>query len=212
MNREYERSLLSAGQYAVGIDEAGRGPLAGPVVAAAVILPEDLSQMPIALNDSKKLTAKERELLFDHILSTAVSYGIAARSREVIDEVNILMASMQAMTEAVEQCLRTVSNTDILLLVDGNYFRTPLRYPFRTIIEGDGKCPSIAAASILAKVTRDRMMLDIDERFPQYGFASHKGYATKQHINAIKTFGYCEEHRRSFRLRSIEQTELFTDT
>jgi ribonuclease HII len=196
----------------VGIDEAGRGPLAGPVVAAAVVFPslfKTTNDTP--LNDSKKLTEKEREELYAFITSESSAFGIGIISPTEIDEINILAATMRAMTTAVSQ-LESQSALDVkndMLIVDGNYFRTELPYKYKTIIEGDGLCPSIAAASILAKVTRDRMMKELDAIYPDYGFASHKGYATKAHRDAIIKHGYCPEHRRSFKLKSLEQIEIF---
>lgn len=197
----------------VGIDEAGRGPLAGPVVAAAVVFPSSFkTASDIPLNDSKKLSEKEREELYSYIISTSSAFGIGIISPKEIDEINILAATMRAMATAVRE-LETRAALDVkkdILIVDGNYFRTDLPYSYKTVIEGDGLCPSIAAASILAKVTRDRMMKELDARYPDYGFASHKGYATKAHRDAIIKHGYCPEHRKSFKLKSLEQIEIFS--
>lgn len=211
---DFELSLSPNGDaVVVGIDEAGRGPLAGPVVASAVVFPSSFkATSDIPLNDSKKLSEKEREGLFEFIISESSAFGIGIVSPKEIDELNILAATMRAMTIAVRQIELTAS-LDIqkdMLIVDGNYFRTELPYKYKTIVEGDGLCPSIAAASILAKVTRDRMMKELDTVYPDYGFASHKGYATKAHRDAIIKHGYCPEHRRSFKLKSLEQIEIFS--
>lgn len=210
---DFELSLSPSGDIMlVGIDEAGRGPLAGPVVAAAVVFPSSFkASNDIPLNDSKKLTEKEREELYPFIIRESSAFGIGIVSPKEIDEINILAATMRAMTIAVRELELKITRTvdDTLLLIDGNYFRTELPYKYKTIIEGDGLCPSIAAASILAKVTRDKMMKELDSVYPNYGFASHKGYATKAHRNAIIEHGYCPEHRRSFKLKSLEQIEIF---
>lgn len=178
-------------QIICGVDEAGRGPLAGPVCAAAVILPPDL-EIP-GLNDSKKLTDKKRRELFDVITTEAVAYGIALVGEKEIDEINILQATFRAMEQAVE---RMGVHPD-LALIDGN--RAPaLPIPVKTVVKGDSLSASIAAASILAKVTRDRLMEQLDERYPEYGFATHKGYGTKRHYEALREYGPCEIHRRTF--------------
>jgi ribonuclease HII len=174
-----------------GVDEAGRGPLAGPVVAAAVILDD---QQPIAgLNDSKKLTALKREKLFDEIRAKALCCCIAEATVEEIDELNILHATMLAMRRAVEG-LRLKPT---LVQVDGNRLPT-LKVPGEAIVKGDAKVAAIAAASILAKVHRDRLCLSLHEAYPQYGFATHKGYPTADHLSALQAHGACPEHRRSF--------------
>lgn len=182
-----------AGGYTTvcGCDEAGRGPLAGPVVAAAVILPRGC-EIP-GLNDSKKLTEKKREALFDIICETALAYAIAEASAEEIDEINILNASMLAMRRAVE-ALKTPAD---FALIDGNTSRG-FAIPTETVVGGDAKSPSIAAASILAKVTRDRMCADMDAQYPQYGFAKHKGYPTKAHMDAVREHGPSPIHRKTF--------------
>ena len=174
-----------------GIDEAGRGPLAGPVVAAAVILPKDAEIL--YLNDSKKLTEKRREALFEEVKEKAISYGIGIVSPEVIDEINILQATYQAMRDAISQLdpMPEVLLNDAVTIPGVTIPQVP-------IIKGDAKSVSIAAASILAKVTRDRMMIQYDEIYPEYGFAGHKGYGTAVHINAIKEHGPCPIHRRTF--------------
>lgn len=174
-----------------GTDEAGRGPLAGPVVAAACILPSDF--LPEGLDDSKKLTEKKREKLFDIITESAVSYCIASASPEEIDQYNILEASLLAMRRAIAG-LNPQPN---LVLVDGCINRG-FTIPAKAIVSGDALSPSIAAASILAKVTRDRMCVDIDAEYPQYGFAKHKGYPTPAHKLAVYEYGPCPYHRRSF--------------
>ena len=187
-----ERSCFESGcQLVCGVDEAGRGPLAGPVCAAAVILPPDL-EIP-GLNDSKKLTDKKRRELFEIITTEAVSYGIALVGEKEIDEINILQATFRAMEQAVA---RMEVHPDIVL-VDGN--REPsMGMPVKTEVKGDSLSASIAAASILAKVTRDRLMEQLDGTYPQYGFAVHKGYGTKRHYEALREFGPCPIHRMSF--------------
>ena len=174
-----------------GVDEAGRGPLAGPVVAGACVLPEGLEID--MLNDSKKLSEKKREALYDVITEKALYWGIGIATPEEIDEINILNASLLAMRRAVE----AAGVTPDLLLVDGNQTRG-FTHPAIAIVGGDSKSPSIAAASILAKVTRDRMMLDIDREYPGYGIAGHKGYPTKAHKLAVFMNGPAPCHRRSF--------------
>lgn len=175
-----------------GVDEAGRGPLAGPVCAAAVILPPDL--VIEGLNDSKKLTDKRRRALYDVITEQALAYGIAFASEQEIDEINILQATFLAMRHAVEQ-LRLRPE---LALVDGNREPDFGSIPVRTIIKGDSLSANIAAASILAKVTRDRFMEEQDAIYPQYGFALHKGYGTQAHYAALREHGPCPIHRRTF--------------
>ena len=176
-----------------GTDEAGRGPLAGPVVAAAVILPAGLV-IP-GLDDSKKLTEKRREALYGMILEKALAYGIAEASAREIDEINILAASLLAMRRAVE----TVKKTAVpgVVLVDGNR-PTDFGVPSETVVHGDAISQSVAAASVLAKVTRDRLLDELDGVYPAYGFAKHKGYPTKEHKLAVYEYGPCPEHRTSF--------------
>lgn len=175
-----------------GVDEAGRGPLAGPVCAAAVILPHNCRLE--GLDDSKKLSEKRRELLFRQIQKTAVAYGIAFADVEEIERFNILEATFLAMNRAVEQ----LSPAADFALIDGNRAPKHLPIPCQTVIKGDALSCSIAAASILAKVTRDRYMLEMNEKYPAYGFAAHKGYGTKAHREAIRTYGPCPIHRLSF--------------
>ena len=187
-----EQSLIDKGYtYVCGVDEAGRGPLCGPVVAAACILPTGLYIE--GLNDSKKLTAKKREALFEKIIENALSYCIAEASVEEIDELNILEADMLAMRRAVEG----LSIKADYALIDGNISHD-FPVPTMTVIHGDATSPSIAAASILAKVTRDRMCEDMDRQYPMYGIAKHKGYGTKQHMDALREFGPSPIHRKKF--------------
>ena len=189
---ETERALHNEGVALVcGADEAGRGPLAGPVCAAAVILPEGI-ELP-GLNDSKKLTEKKREALFPLIQEAAVSYGIAFASVEEIEELNILNAALLAMDRAIAQ----LKPQPALALIDGNTVRG-ISVPARSVVGGDGKCACIAAASVLAKVTRDHLMLELAEQYPQYGFEKHKGYGTAAHYAAIDQYGPCPAHRPSF--------------
>ena len=174
-----------------GVDEAGRGPLAGPVCAAAVILPRGLGIE--GLNDSKKLSGKKRESLYDEIVEKAVAYGIAFASVEEIEEKNILEATFLAMNRAIEK----LAVRPALALIDGNRDKG-ITVPARCVIGGDGKCADIAAASILAKVTRDRYMLQLAGQYPQYGFDKHKGYGTAAHYAAIRAYGPSPIHRMSF--------------
>lgn len=188
----YEREAYRNGyEYVCGIDEAGRGPLAGPVYAAAVVFPKEI-EIP-GINDSKKLSEKKREELFAVIQEKALCYGIASASEKEIDAINILQATFLAMRRAVEQ-LRIVPD---LLLVDGNQ-DPKIGIETRTIVKGDAKSISIAAASILAKVSRDRYMVELDKQYPQYLFAKHKGYPTKLHYEMTQQYGISEVHRKSF--------------
>lgn len=188
----YEQQAVEDGYETIcGIDEAGRGPLAGPVCAAAVILPRGL--VIDGLNDSKKLTPKRREALYDEITAEAVAYGIAFADEKEIDRINILQATFVAMRRAMD----ALSLRPDAALVDGN--RDPrLGIPAYCIVKGDGKSPSIAAASILAKVTRDRLMEKLDREFPQYQFARHKGYPTALHYEMLEKYGVSPVHRKSF--------------
>lgn len=174
-----------------GVDEAGRGPLAGPVYAAAVILPSDC--VIEGLNDSKKLTEKKREKLFDEIKDKALAYGIASADEKEIDEINILNATFLAMKRAID----SLSVKPDLALIDGNQ-KPHTDIEEVTVIKGDAKSMSIAAASVLAKVSRDRFMLEMAEKYPQYEFARHKGYGTKLHYEKIAQYGVCDIHRRTF--------------
>lgn len=179
-------------KYIAGIDEAGRGPLAGPVVVASVILPQD--SMIEGINDSKKVSEAKREKLYDLIINEAISYGIGIIYQDEIDEINILQATKKGLTEAIKQ-MEVKPN---IIMVDALSGIDTLGIPYKSIIKGDAKCYSVAAASIVAKVTRDRIMREWDKIYPEYGFASHKGYGTAKHIATIKEFGPCPIHRRSF--------------
>lgn len=187
---EYERKY-SEFKYICGIDEAGRGPLAGPVVAGAVILPNEC--FIEHLNDSKKVSEKRRELLYDEIMGKAIAVGIGIVSPEVIDNINILEATYVAMQKAVS----ALSIRPQMLLVDAVHIPN-IGIPQAGIIKGDAKSVSIAAASIIAKVSRDRMMRDFDLLYPEYGFAKHKGYGTKTHMEALYKYGLCPIHRNTF--------------
>ena len=191
--KEEEKNLHSRGfKNICGIDEAGRGPLAGPVVIAGVIMPED--SMIEGVNDSKKVSEKKREILYDKIIEEAISYSVAIIGQDVIDEINILNATKKGLTNVV-------GGLDVrpdLVIVDALEHIDTKGIPYESIIKGDAKCYSIAAASILAKVTRDRIMREWDLVYPQYGFAKHKGYGTAFHIQAIKEYGLCPIHRKSF--------------
>lgn len=178
--------------FVCGVDEAGRGPLAGPVCAAAVILDPDL-EIP-GINDSKKLSEKKREALYDVIKEKALAFGIAFASVEEIEEHNILNATYLAMNRAIEMLKPKVD----FALIDGNRVPSGITVECETVVKGDAKSMSIAAASILAKVTRDRLLLEYDEKYPQYGFKKHKGYGTAEHMEAIRKYGLCEIHRPSF--------------
>ena len=184
----YKRNI----KYIAGIDEAGRGPLAGPVVVASVIMPKD--SMIEGVNDSKKVSEKKREKLYDIILEEAISYGIGIIYQDEIDEINILQATKKGVTTAIKQ----MDIKPDLILVDALTGIDTLNIPYQSIIKGDAKCYAISAASIIAKVTRDRIMREWDKIYPQYGFSSHKGYGTAQHIAAIKEYGPCPLHRKSF--------------
>lgn len=191
-NFDFEEEKYAQGYLSVcGCDEAGRGPLCGPVVAAAVILPR--GEMIEGLDDSKKLTEKKRERLFDLIKERAISYAIAEASPEEIDEINILNASMLAMRRAVE----ALSVKPDFALIDGNCSRG-FSIPTETVVKGDAKSASIAAASILAKVTRDRLCLIHDKEYPEYNIAKHKGYPTKEHMDAVRKYGPSPIHRKTF--------------
>ncbi len=189
--KEFETELYNKGiNFIAGIDEVGRGPLVGPVVTAAVILPKDFYDERI--NDSKKLTEKKRELLYDVIMENAISVGVGISSENVIDEINILNATKRAMLEAVNN----LSVKPEHLLIDAVKLNTDI--PQTSIIKGDAKSESIAAASIIAKVTRDRMMIELDKIHPEYDFKHNKGYGTKKHIEAIRKYGIIKEHRKTF--------------
>lgn len=191
--KEIEKDLYQKGfQKIAGIDEAGRGPLAGPVVVAGVIMPQD--SLIEGVNDSKKVSEKKREKLYDLILEEAISYSVAIIEQDVIDDINILNATKQGVTTVVEE----FEVKPDLIVVDALTHINTKGIPYDSLIKGDAKCYNIAAASIIAKVTRDRIMRQWDEIYPQYGFSGHKGYGTAKHIAAIKEYGLCPIHRRSF--------------
>lgn len=190
---EYEKAAVSSGFNTVcGVDEAGRGPLAGPVCAAAVILPEDT--VIEGLDDSKKLSEKKRERLYDEITEKAVAYCVAYGTLEEIESVNILEATFLAMNRAIDG-LKVKPD---FAIIDGNRVPKGIKIPCATLVKGDSKSMSVAAASVLAKVTRDRLMLTYDEKYPQYNFKKHKGYGTKEHTELLKQYGPSPIHRLSF--------------
>ena len=192
-HQPFEREARRAGYHAIaGIDEAGRGPLAGPVVAAAVFLPAEY-HIP-GLQDSKQLTEPQREAVYSHVLRASVDYGVGVVSHRLIDRHNILWATMEAMLRAVRQLVAVPD----LLLIDGP-IKLPAPVDQRPIVRGDSSCASIAAASVVAKVTRDRMMVYYDQLYPHYGFAKHKGYPTRHHYARLRAQGPCAIHRLSFR-------------
>ncbi|HON57939.1 MAG TPA: ribonuclease HII [Smithella sp.] len=201
MNTFEKKAYQEGYQWVAGIDEAGRGPLAGPVVAAAVILPPDYFNDEI--KDSKKLKAAQRESLFETIQRDALAVGVSIAEAETIDKVNILNATLQTMKEAVLE----LDNSPDFLLIDGNH-TIPMVTPQKTIVKGDELSISIAAASIIAKVTRDRIMEMYHRQYPQYNFHRNKGYGTKEHIDAIRQFGLCKIHRRSFHLKNFRQVKF----
>ena len=189
--KEFENELYLKGiSLIAGVDEVGRGPLVGPVVTAAVILPKDYYDERI--NDSKKLTEKKRELLYDIIMENAISVGIGMSSNEIIDEINILEATKRAMKEAINNL--NVKPEHVLI----DAVKLDIDIPSTSIIKGDAKSQSIAAASIIAKVTRDRMLVELDKLHPEYDFMHNKGYGTKKHIEAIYKYGILKEHRKTF--------------
>ena len=191
--KEQEKELRNKGfKLICGIDEAGRGPLAGPVVVASVIMPED--SMIEGVNDSKKVSEKKREKLYDLILEEAISYGVGIVGQDEIDEINILNATKKGLTMSIEE----LSVNPDLIIVDALTHIDTKGIPYESIVKGDAKCYSIAAASIVAKVTRDRIMREWDKIYPEYGFEQHKGYGTAKHIAAIKEYGPCILHRKSF--------------
>ncbi len=190
----FEREMLALGaEYIAGVDEAGRGPLAGPVVCAAVIMPLGEGELIEGVDDSKKIKESERERLAALIRERAVAYKICEADSETIDRINILEATKQCM----KQCVEGLSVQPDVVFTDGN-FKIGIRLPQQSIVKGDALSYSIGAASILAKAYRDGLMRELDKKYPQYGFAKHKGYGTKQHIEAIREHGLCEIHRRTF--------------
>lgn len=205
-----QRELSDGAGLVFGIDEAGRGPLCGPVVAGCCILDESVEIL--YLNDSKKISEKKRELIYDEIIAKAVAYGIGSASPERIDEINILNATYEAMKEAYDNCRKMLGekaaeqydSTLSCVLIDGNKTVPGIHEQQKSVVRGDAKCPAISAASILAKVTRDRLMTAYDKEHPEFGLAKHKGYGTKEHIEAIKKYGVTDIYRKSF-LRNILQ-------
>ncbi len=201
----FEKLAYQKGYKSIaGVDEAGRGPLAGPVVAAAVIFPPDYQNNQI--NDSKKLSSLKREELYEVIINDAIAVGIGTADADLIDRINILQASLQSMREAVLE----LSHAPDFLLIDGSH-KIPLRTPQKPIVKGDALSISIAAASIIAKVSRDRIMEIYHRQFPQYNFLQNKGYGTKEHRDAILEFGLCKIHRRSFHLKNLDPNQTSLD-
>ncbi len=199
----YEREMTELGaQYIAGVDEVGRGPFAGPVVCAAVILPLEKKNLIEGIDDSKKLKEGERERLAELIKERAIAYKICEVDNKTIDRINILQATKLCMKQAVEG----LAVEPDVVFVDGN-FKIDISMPQQTLIKGDALSYSIGAASILAKVYRDRLMCEFDKIYPQYGFAQHKGYGTKMHRDAIREYGLCEIHRRTFIKNHSENTE-----
>jgi len=190
---EYENKYYDEGyKYIAGTDEAGRGPLVGPVVCACVVLPKDYDNEEI--NDSKQLSEKKREKLYDIIMRDALAVGVSIISAKEIDEINILEASRKGMIESYKEANRKI-HIDVLLT---DAMNIDLDIPVEKIIKGDAKSISIAAASIIAKVTRDRLLMELDKKYPEYGFASHKGYPTKKHLEAIEKYGIFDEYRKTY--------------
>lgn len=199
----YEKEMLALGaEYIAGVDEVGRGPFAGPVVCAAVIMPLDAETLIDGVDDSKKIKEERREQLAALIRERAVAYKICEESPETIDEINILEATKRCMKRAVER----LSVQPDVVFVDGN-FRIDIELPQQNIVRGDALSYSIGAASLLAKVYRDSLMREYDKQYPQYGFARHKGYGTAVHIRALKEFGPCPIHRKTFIKKILEERE-----
>lgn len=199
---DYELEYYKSGKKLIaGVDEAGRGPLAGPVCVAAVIMPFEQDKIIEEINDSKKLTEKKREQLFEKIKNTAISYNIVFVDEKTIDSINILNATKLGMKQAIEN----LSVKPELVLIDAVKIDTYV--PTESIIKGDAKSYNIAAASILAKVTRDKLMVELDKKYPEYNFKKHKGYGTKEHIENLKKFGKCEIHRNSFIKHFVGENE-----
>ena len=193
-NWKYEKELYSKGlNYIGGVDEVGRGPLNGPVVAACVILPKDFKLE--GLTDSKKITEKKREQFYEYIIKNALYYGIGEASPSEIDEYNILEATKIAMKRAIDKVEKQVKID--YLLIDGN-MKFDFEYPYKSIVKGDMLSISISAASVLAKVYRDRLMIELDKKYPMYGYKSHKGYPTKKHIEALKKYGLIDGYRLTY--------------
>ena len=189
---EYESELYKNGCiYIAGVDEVGRGPLIGPVVSACVVLPKDF--IPEGLTDSKKLTEKKRDMFYDIIMENAISIGIGIVNAEVIDEINIYEATKKSMIEAINNCNVSIDH----ILIDA--MKLDINIPHTSIIKGDAKSISIAAASVIAKVTRDKMMYELDKVYPMYGFKDHKGYPTKKHIDALNKYGLIDGYRKTYK-------------
>ena len=198
--KEYEKKIYDKGiKYIAGIDEAGRGPLAGPVVVGCVIMPQD--SFIEYVNDSKKVSETKREMLYEKITNEAIAWGTGIVMQDEIDEINILNATKKALTMAIDN----LKVKPEVILVDALEKIDTHQIPYISVIKGDAKIYSISAASIVAKVTRDRIMREYDEIYPQYGFASHKGYGTAKHIQAIKEYGICSIHRKSFVKKFIQK-------
>lgn len=201
----FQKELKGNYDFVFGIDEAGRGPLCGPVVAACCILPEDTDIL--YLNDSKKLSEKRREEVFAEILDKCDAYGVGMAGPERIDSINILNATLEAMNDAYEACLSMLDKRGTpaalmrdmsIVMVDGNKSVPGIKEKQITVVSGDAKCPSISAASIIAKVTRDRLLYEYDKQYPEYGFAKNKGYGTREHIDALRKYGALPIHRMTF--------------
>lgn len=195
--KRYEQNLHNEGYELIcGIDEAGRGPLAGPVAVGAVVMKPD--SMLEWVNDSKKVTEKRREILYDRIIEDSLAWSVALVSQQEIDELNILNATKKGLSTALKEVIEKLEKKPDIILTDALREIDTFNVPYQSIIKGDATCYSISCASILAKVTRDRIMKEWDEVYPQYGFAKHKGYGTSAHIEAIKKYGPCQIHRKTF--------------
>ena len=193
-NWKYEKELFNEGYNIIaGVDEVGRGPLIGPVVTACVVLPKDFKLE--GLTDSKKISEKKRELFYEYIINNCVAYSVGECSPEEIDKYNILEATKIAMKRAIDKVNKKI-NLDYVL-IDGN-MKFDFDYKYKSIVKGDSKSISISAASIVAKVTRDRMLIELDKKYPMYGFKNHKGYPTKKHLDAIKKYGLIDGYRMSY--------------
>lgn len=195
--KKYEENLYNEGNKLIcGVDEAGRGPLAGPVAVGAVVMKKD--SMLEWVNDSKKVTEKRREILYDRIIEDSLAWSVQLISEKDIDELNILNATKKGVTLAIKDIIEQLKTKPDIIILDALREIDTFNIPYQSIIKGDATCYSISCASILAKVTRDRIMKEYDEKYPQYGFAKHKGYGTKMHIDAIKQYGPTEIHRKTF--------------